>query len=244
METGKRESRRHGAVCAALFAVSLMLIFAPAVQAAPYEPNDTILSAAGPIAFGQTWDAALETASDKDFFYFYVTSPKPTPVTIAIRNLAASSEPGGLNATIVDSAGTPVDAFAYFLRGGDEATGTMTLEPQKYFLEVGSAVPDSESIAYSFTSGGGEGAFGSYTQIAGRCAKGVAAIKHARRRLSRAQGKLQRAKARLRQSAYGGPGERVTARAKYRKTKRRVVAGRKGLNTARSLVRPWCSIPQ
>jgi hypothetical protein len=244
METGRLEARRNAA-WAALLAVSLIVAFAPAAaQAVPYEPNDTILSAAGPVAFGQTWDAALETASDKDFFYFYVTSSKPTPVTIAIRNLERSSRTDGLNATIVDAAGTPVDAFAYFLRGGDEATGTVTLEPQKYFLEVGPAVPDSESIAYSFTSGGGEGAFGSYTQIAGRCAKGVTAIKHARRRLSQAQGRLQRAKARLRQSAYGTASERATARSKYRQTKRRMVAGRKALNAARGLVNPWCSIPQ
>jgi hypothetical protein len=228
---------------AGLLAMSLVLTLAQAVQAAPYEPNDTILSAAGPVVFDQTWDAALETASDKDFFYFYVTSPKPASIAVTIRNLG-SSDAGGLNATIVDSTGAPVAALAYFLRGGEEATVTTALEPQKYFIEVGSAAAGPGSIVYSFTGGGGEGAFGSYAQIAERCSKGVTAIKHARRRLTRAQGKLQRAKARLRQSAYGTPSERAMARTKYRGTKGRVVARRKELHSARALVRPWCSIPQ
>ncbi len=56
----------------ALFGTILLvlLVLAPVSQAesGPYEPDDTILSAAGPLTIDQSYLAGAEMAGDKDFF--------------------------------------------------------------------------------------------------------------------------------------------------------------------------------
>jgi len=225
-------------------AMLLALTFTFSAAAAPYEPNDSIPSAAGPLVLGQTYEAALDTASDRDFYYFYVTSPAATQVTPVIRNLGGGSQAVSLNAAIIDSVGSPLGAFAYFLPPGSEATGGLSLEPGKYFLEVRSATEGAGTASYSLAPGGGKGAFGPYSAIAAKCGKGTAAVETGQRQLRRAQAKLQRASARMRQAFYLSADERERARQGYLRAKAQVTAKRKALKAARLLTRPWCSIPQ
>jgi hypothetical protein len=227
----------------ALLALVACAFLAPAAGAAPYEPNDAVVASTGPLAAGQTYEAALEAPSDRDFFYFYATAAPTAQVTIAIRNLDPTPAASGLNAAVVDSTGT-IDAFAYFLAGGSEASATTALEPGKYFLEVSPASQDPEAIAYSFTTGTAAGAFGSYVQITGRCAAAREAVESVRRDVSRAQGRLQRATARRRQSLFGSMAEEEAARANLRRARARVAAKRRALRVAKRRLAPWCSISQ
>lgn len=234
--------RRAQAGLAALAALLLSCVVAPPASAAAYEPNDSVSAAAGPLLAGQTYEAALDTSYDRDFFYFYVTSPDPTSVTITIRNLGADADATAINAYLVDGLGTPLSQLAYFLAPGGEASGEATLEAGRYFLEFSSSTNRSEGTSYSVTGGGEAGAFGPYSAITSRCARGEAALRSAKRGLSRAQSKLQRAAARLRQSRFGSRGERMKAVHRYRRVKSKVVARRDELETAKGLVQPWCSI--
>ena len=215
-----------------------------AVAAVPYEPNDSVLSAAGPLLAGQTYGAALETPGDRDFFYFHVTSPRPAKVSLTARNVGGGTVSSGLNAAIVDSIDNPIDAFAYALATGKEATGDVSLAPGKYFVEVRSVEGSSGGISYSLTTGGGEGAFGPYAQIAARCATATSAVKAAKRRLNRAQSKLQHATAGVQRSFFSSPKVRRAANAAKRRAAARVAAERKALKRVGKSRSPWCSIPR
>jgi hypothetical protein len=75
------------AVLGSLAVLSLtMALSATSAGADTYEPNDSLLESAGPLANHQTYSAELDAENDKDFFYFYVTSPA-SPVTLNVNNL-------------------------------------------------------------------------------------------------------------------------------------------------------------
>ncbi len=242
---GRQANRKSSrfAVLALFGAISLALLaFAPATQAepGPYEPDDTILNAIGPLTIGQSYLAGVETASDKDFFYFYVTSPT-AHVIATIANLGGGDKASDIDATILDSASSPIGGLAFI--GDDEArTVALDLEPGKYFVEV--AANEGHGDGYRLTPGGGPGAFGTYAQIAGRCATATATVSAARTKLGRATAKLQRTTARLRRSRYGTRMARASARAAHRKAKVRFRAERSALREASESRRPWCFIAQ
>lgn len=236
---------RRGVILATLVGIATLLMTSgplSSASAAAYEPNDFIAAAAGPLLAGQTYEAGIDTPSDRDFFYFYVTSPGPVSVTFDVHNLGPDASAADIDASLVNGQGTSLDGFAYFLAPGHEATGTTTLEAGKYFLEVVPSAAGSGTTSYTIGGGGGPGAFGPYSEIASRCATGTAAQKRARKALTRAQGKLQRAAARLRQSRFGTREERAQALAHYRRVKALTAAKRHKLKVATGLTQPWCSI--
>jgi hypothetical protein len=217
------------------------LVFAPGLRAAgPYEPNDALAAAAGPLAGGQTYTGAIESQGDLDYFFFYVTSHDEAQVTLTLRNLGGGAAVSNVDAMILDTTATPVGGLSYINRG-QEKTATLALRPQKYFIEVRST--EGFGDAYSLT-GGGAGAFGAYETIAARCAAGTAAVAKAKTGLTRAQAKLQRATARLRRSLYVSEQARKSAQRVYRRARARVNAKRKELKAAKKSQQPPCSIPQ
>jgi hypothetical protein len=218
-----------------------LLAVPPAGAEAPYEPNDTILSAAGPLAFGQTYSAALETANDQDSFYFYVTAAGTSRISLTVQNLGGGGKSSDIDATILDGSGTPLAGQA-FIRDGESRILSATLRPQRYFVEV--AANEGFGDSYSLAGGGGPGAFGSYEQIAGRCASAAAAVGAAGRALSHAEAKLQRAVARVRRSRYGTREASRSARSVYRGARTLVRAKRRALRAAHKSRKPWCSIAQ
>jgi len=242
------DRRQAGTLLAALLTLIAVFVLAPRCLAAgePYEPNNSTLEASGPLTIGQTYGASLETSTDKDYFYFYVSSPvgarDGANVTLTVKNLGGGGPP--IDVAILDPRASPVDAVAYFLAGGEAASATTSLEPQRYLVEVSAASATPGATLYSLTAGGTPGAFVPYSQIASRCESGTAAVAVARTRLRRAQAKLQRANARLRQSLYGSSSRRRAAQAKYRKARARVDGMRKALNSARDSQTPWCLIPE
>jgi hypothetical protein len=225
----------------ALFSGSKTLAAPP-----PYEPNDSTPTAAGPLAINQTYAAALEIPNDKDFFFFYVTAAPSAQVVLAVKNLGGGgAQASNVLPTIVDSLGTSVAGDFAFIGSGESRSTTVTLKAGKYFVEI-SGSPSSEGAgpAYSFTPGGGDGAFGDYGRIASQCASATASVSAHQAGLERAKAKLQRAVGRLRRARYDGHEARQKARAVYVKAKARVAAKRDALKAATQLRSPWCFIPQ
>ncbi len=232
--------RRSRALAGAAVALALALGLAPAAPAAigPFEPNDSTLAAAGPLALGQPYEASLETANDADFYYFYVTSPGESQVALTVANLGGGATSSVIDATIVDAAATPWTPSHTSPRA--PRTVTLTLPPQKYFVEVvtNQAFNTGSGSAYRLTPGGDAGAFGPYAQISGRCARASKALTRARRGLSRARGKLQRTTARLHPSSLRRRQAQRAARRAQRKAERRVRAKRQEIRAAKRAQRP------
>ena len=77
------------------------LVFAPGLRAAgPYQPNDALASAIGPVAGGQTYTGAIESQGDLDYFFFYATSPGEGQVTLTARNLGGGTGISNIDATV------------------------------------------------------------------------------------------------------------------------------------------------
>jgi hypothetical protein len=216
-----------------------MTALAPRAEAES-EPNDTILSATGPLANHQSYTGRLEVENDRDFYFFYVTSPS-SPVTLSLQNLGGGPLLAYVGVSILDASGVPVGT-ATNIEEGKQGAIALTLEPQKYFVEVFSSL--DYGAGYTFETQGGEGAFGAYASIGSRCAAARAASKAAYNRLTKAEAKLQRATARVRRSIYSSRAARRSAQAVYRRAKARVAGKRSALRTARKSQQPWCSIPQ
>jgi hypothetical protein len=206
---------------------------------APLRAHDVIANAAGPLLAGQSYSAAIETASDLDKFYFYVTAPGANSVELTVQNLGGGSEQSDLDARILDASGTLLGGQS-FIRGGEGRAVMASLAPQKYFLEV--AAGEGYGDSYSITVGGGAGAFGPYEQIAGRCTSANAELQREQARVHRARSKLQRATARLRRSRYALPQARQKAQVANRRARAQVKAARQGLGKADESRRPWCFI--
>lgn len=227
-------------VALALFAAGLTLAFAPACALADqYEPNDSVPEAAGPLASGQEISGALETSTDKDYFYFYVTSPEKAQVSLTASNLGGGGDASDIDVGVLDSLGSQVAGQA-FIRSGETRTISVSLEPQKYFVEVTSGEGFGDS--YSLGPGGAAGAFGSYTEISGRCEKAGRAAASGQTRLERAKLRLQRATARQRRSRYAGSAARAGAHRALRKARRTVERQHQILTRERRARQPWCSI--
>lgn len=230
-----------------LSALALSSALTPSAEAAqdPYEPNDSIVSAAGPLAFDQTLAGELHTQDDRDFFFFYVASRAPSQATLAAANLGVGLESPLIDVTIMDAEVTPLGAISY-LEPGTRRDVTLTLPPGKYLVEVavGQAYSATLATPYTLTGGGSRESFGSFSQVAGRCARATKALRKARTRLRRAQSRLQRADARRRLSRYGSATARQRARRSQRRARRRVGARRRAQLAAKRAKQPWCSIPR
>jgi hypothetical protein len=212
---------------------------AGAAAAAPYEPNESAPAAAGPLLFGQTYWAGLETGGDRDFFYFYVASAQAAQVEIAVRNLSGGGEPSEVDASILDLSGTAIAGQA-FIRDGETRVVSAALEAGKYYVEV--APGEGFGDSYSLSAGGAAGGFASYTQIAGRCELAQKTIGKDSVRVERAKARLQRSVARLRRTRYAKRAAREKAQAAHREALEAVKERRLDLVEARRSRRPWCSI--
>jgi hypothetical protein len=204
-----------------------------------YEPNDSIASAAGPLLAGAIYTAELERPGDSDLFYFHITSATSTRTEVNVANVGGGGASTDLSVTILDSEATPIAGQSYIGAGGSRLVST-ALEPQKYFLRVSTG--EGFGDAYSLTLGGAPGAFGPYSQIAGRCAAATSAAARAQTRRSAAEARRQRAVARLRRSRHQSRVSRERAQAAYRKARKRLRTARHAVRTASHRQDPWCSI--
>jgi len=226
----------------ALAAVSLLIAPRSGAVEAPYEPNDSIVSAAGPLALGGTYAASLEREGDRDLFFFHMTSPSQSPAEITVTNLGGGSNVSELDVAILNPSEAILASQPYVSVGQSRGV-VAVLEPGKYYVEVVGG-KGLGATSYSFSAGGGAGAFGPYAEIAARCAKATAAATASETAISRAEAKLQRTIARLRRARYGTPNARKSARRAHRKAQARLKSERKTLDAATQRQELWCSIPQ
>ncbi|HEX5593860.1 MAG TPA: hypothetical protein VFX35_10985 [Solirubrobacterales bacterium] len=209
----------------------------------PYEPNDSLLTAYGPLANNSTYTATDDTINDVDYFYFYVTTTSTAQLTFKLTNLGGGSGYHDLYASVTDSHGGSVTGIAYELDAADYATKSVTLGAGKYYLKVegGGGYGDT----YEFTTSGTDGAFGEYGTIAAQCAAATGPVATYQAQLATAESALKKAEARLRKVHYRGTRRaKRRARAKYQHVKETVAAEKASLKAAEAGQKPWCYIPQ
>jgi hypothetical protein len=243
----RREEGRSGSHCLGLLvALAAALVAASVASAAQpaYEPNDSLLTAYGPLGLSQTYTGALETQNDTDFFYFYVNSAAGSQVTLTIKDLGGGLKSyNGASFSIEDSHGRGVAYGSGVDAVGDYHTTNVTLTAGKYYIEV---VPyEGYSATYSLTTGGTEGAFGDFAPIAAQCAAATASVVAAQGELGKAESKLKKAGARVRRTRNSRSRvARRRARAAYQKAKVAVTSEKETVKAATKAQEPWCFIPQ
>lgn len=230
---------------AAIAGVMLVLgiLAAPAMAEPPYEPNDTTLDAAGPLAANQTYTAGLETDNDQDYYYFYVTGPTQAQVTITLTDLGGTSSYAELRASLDESHGESIDNFSGLTKTGAYSTQSISLQPGKYYIQVSPEEGYGES--YEFTGSGTTGAFGPYSAIQAQCAAAQGPVNQYEAQVATAEVNLKKAEAKLKK--YGEsrkPKVRKKVHAKFTHVKSVVAAEKASLKGAEKAESPWCFIPQ
>jgi hypothetical protein len=188
---------------------------APAFAAGPYEPNDTAQQAT-PLQAYTTYNAAIETDGDLDWFVFTLPNPQQINVLVNIDNPTSTvivPDYGPIWEFGVDLFKAGDDGSLRLLsdRTADETLPSVKylaeLDPGTYYLELG--VGASTGTSYSFlvsgefgtssgggTSGGGTSGGGDTSQqvavIKARIQGLKAQIKDARHRLHQAHGRSRR----------------------------------------------------
>jgi hypothetical protein len=229
--------------CFGLTVVALLVVaLAPTAHAAlpPYEPNDSVPQAWGPLLAGQSYGADLQ-AGDRDYFYFYVTAQNAPPAEVTLLNLGGGSGESTIDLSIVDGLESPIASQA-FIRHAERRALTTALAPGKYYIEVTSNQGYGNS--YVLTAGVSSGSFGPYAQIASRCEVATTRLVRARVALTKAKGRHLRAVARRRRSRYAGPQARRRARRVLAQASSHLVSARKRFSAAKAGLMPWCSIPE
>jgi hypothetical protein len=229
--------------CFGLTVVALLFVaLAPTAHAAlpPYEPNDSVPQAWGPLLAGQSYGADLQ-AGDRDYFYFYVTAQNAPPAEVTLLNLGGGSGESTIDLSIVDSLESPIASQA-FIRHLERRSLTAPLEPGKYYVEVTSNQSFGDS--YTLSAGTAAGSFGPYAPIAARCGSAQVTLVRARRALSKAKGRYQRSVARRRRSRNASPPARRRARRAQAKGRSNLADARHRLAAANAALMPWCSISQ
>lgn len=238
---GTGMARARAAIAAAALAAAAGALIGPAGASAAgaYEPNNSTLEAAGPLAVDQSVTAELETAEDRDFYYFYVTAQSAEETELTLLNRGGGTGGSDVDMAILDSLGTLVTGQSFILH--DETRPVRAaLAPGKYYVELTS----SQGFGATYTLSAASGPLGPYSQIAARCGAGQSAVAKAKHRLRKALGRLQRSVARRRRSRFLGAEARRKARHAQARARREVATARAELHRARGGVEPWCSIAE
>jgi hypothetical protein len=223
--------------------LALGILASPAMAEPPFEPNDTTLEAAGPLAANQTYTAALETGNDQDYYYFYVTGPTQAQVTFTLTDLGGSSGFAEIRGSLDESHGDSIDTFGGLTKTGAYGTQSISLQPGKYYLHVSPEEGYGES--YEFTGSGTTGAFGPYSTIQAQCAAAQGPVNQYEAQVATAEVNLKKAEAKLKK--YGEsrkPKVRKKVHAKVAHVKSVVAAEKESLKGAEKAESPWCFIPQ
>lgn len=241
MLAGRGFLKVAGVALISLLLAGLMAASASAAQP-PYEPNDSLLTAYGPLTINQTYTAAIETENDLDYFYFYVTTPSTAQVTITLKSLGGPENAAGTYLGLENAQGDGIGEDADVGQAGQTSTINQTLSAGKYLVKVG---PNGRyGASYSFTTAGTEGAFGEYAPIAAQCAAATAGVSAIQAPLATAQAKFKKAGQRLRHifSLHSSRARR-RVRASYVKARAGLKAEEAAMKAATAAQKPWCFIP-
>jgi len=232
-----------------LFSVGVSSAAQPA-----FEPNDTPLTATGPLVINSSYEAGLETSNDIDYYFFYVTAPSTAQVQIAITNLSPPHT-GYFESRIENSDGGGT-GNVYETSGNETDTNSVTLKPGKYLFKVSGG---QTGLNYSFKTSGTDGAFGPFTTISANCASAMTnvntaqeAVAGAKAAVAKALSRWKRALAHMHRVERRGS-LRAKRQARHKAGKaysalKRSKAALKETETAYKatlkLEHPWCFIPQ
>lgn len=213
----------------------------PAARAvAPFEPNDSYITATGPISAGTTYTGAFETSNDLDYFYFYVpqltqlqfrttnTTPKDTYICSRIVHQLPSE---------LDS----VDGGSLSVNDGESKTGAVTLEPGKYYYVI--ECPGAIGETYSFSLGPA-GVTSTYEPFALACAAAHPAVVSSAGELAKAKAKLKSAKQRLAAGRRWRAAHKRRVRAKIAELRKLVETDFAAFSAATEREQAACSVPQ
>jgi hypothetical protein len=230
---------------ALLLGAAVLSIFAAAAQSAiaagEWEPNDSYLTAAGPLTAGTTYTGAFETSNDVDYFYFYV--PQQTQLQFKVTNstpqnvyICTDIERQALDRVEGISGSTSLTVY-----GGESKSGAVTLTPGKYYFEV--ICPGTVGKTYSFSLGP-PGVTSTYEPFALACAAAHPPVTVASAALGRAVAKLQKVRQRLSEHPRWKSARKQKVRAKIASLKSGVQAARANYNAAAKNEQAACSVPQ
>lgn len=236
--------RRWRRVILAVASIGAMILLSASTAGAdgPFEPNNDVNEAAGPIIGGQPLQAGFESDNDKDVYFFYVGAAADADAELTVENLGGGTNPyAQMEARVIDSSRNYVGGNFAYIRPGEARAESFTVQPGKYFVEV---LPvGGGGGSYQLLPGSGDGVFIEYAPIASRCAAASAKVTTLRAQLGRLNTKLQRAISRLRRSTYSDQKVRTQARSHYLTLKARVRAKRRAVRIAARAKSPWCLIP-
>jgi hypothetical protein len=255
MRVGPVASKLQASALAGLVGLfALWGLLTPSIGSAapPFEPNDTLTTASGPLAINTTYEGYVETTNDNDYFYFYVTAASTSQVKLTVRNFGGGTESYGLGTDIEDSHGSNV-AESY-TRVNDYDIMAVTLTPGKYYVHVDSGFGNR----YTFTTEGTDGAFGAFSTIAANCAAANSQVASAQGNVAAAQGNMTTTQANLQAAkAKLAKAQRKNARRAIRRARKGIAiaaanakvaqesldAANEGYKSATKLQQPWCFIP-
>lgn len=123
--------RRSVSAAVSLLAV-LCLTAGSAWADGPYEPNESLDAARGPLPGATDVTAATETANDRDWFFFYSSGPRQLDISFQVQTCGSK----GLRLSFRAADNTEIETITDFSEGAAERITYTTPGRRKYFLEV------------------------------------------------------------------------------------------------------------
>jgi hypothetical protein len=219
----------------------LTLAALPAIASAAgeYEPNDSFITASGPITSGVLYKGTFETSNDIDYYFFYLptltqlqfqttnTTPKNAYVCSEIvHQLPSDTQYMGGSSLSVDE--------------GESESGAVTLEPGKYYFVLSCSGAIGETYSFSLNP---PGVTSTYEPFAIACAAAHPPVVSAAEALQKARAKLSAAKLRLVNARRWKARRKQRLRVKIVELRRTVASSLATFNAATENERAACSVP-
>lgn len=234
----KKQTRPLAALVAA---IGLLLVFAPAALAVgPFEPNDSYITATGPISAGTTYSGALETSNDVDYFYFYLpqqTQLQFTTTDTTPRDVYICS---WIEHQYSDHVSEVNDTYLS-VNDGESASSAVTLEPGKYYFIVG--CPGAVGETYTFSLGPA-GVTSTYEPFALACAAAHTPVVAAGTELEKTLAKIRHIKQELAAHRRWSYRRKHRVRAKIASLRLLFEQQQDAFNAAAANEQAACSVPQ
>jgi hypothetical protein len=219
----------------------LLLACPPAALAVgPFEPNDSYITAAGPISAGTAYSGALETSNDIDYFYFYLpqqtqlqfTTTDTTPRDVYICSWIEHQYSDHVS---------EVDDTYLRVNDGESASSAVTLEPGKYYFIVGCPGAVGETYSFSLAPAG---VTSTYEPFALACAAAHTPVASAGAELERTLAKIRHIKQALVAHRHWSYRHKQKARAKIASLRLLFQQQQDAFNAAAANEQAACSVPK
>jgi hypothetical protein len=133
------------AVLATTLSLLTVLPVAASSAQAPYEPNESLAQAYGPLLGGTSYTAGWETENDADWYYFYAHAQAQLDISFMPPSSASGAYCGNYTPVLHDEAGRVLAEGSVF-RSGDQILYTVRAAG-RYLLELR---PPSAGCTYVF----------------------------------------------------------------------------------------------